>query len=168
MTAVAYRWTEPPQKTTGINCTIVRWRGFPRISLRAQATRSSIMEGPGRSMLLPPAGDSAVAVTPRTGAIVRGQRRREAREMAGKWTQEEGAPRRTKTARRQHALPPRIVGGSGGLQSWPWKRRLTPRTERRIAGLGLPRMQGLAMGKGWHGVWHAAAANGNGHSGISS
>lgn len=33
--------------------------------------------------------------------------------------------------------------------------------EHRIVGPGLPRIQGLAMGKGWHGVWDAAAANGS-------
>lgn len=37
--------------------------------------------------------------------------------------------------------------------------------EHRIAGPGLPGIQGLAMGKGWRGVWDAAQANGNGRSG---
>lgn len=37
--------------------------------------------------------------------------------------------------------------------------------EHRIAGPGLPGSHGLAMGKGWHGVWDAARANGNGGRG---
>lgn len=37
--------------------------------------------------------------------------------------------------------------------------------EHRIAGPGLPGIQGLGMGKGWHGVWDAACAHGNGRSG---
>lgn len=37
--------------------------------------------------------------------------------------------------------------------------------EHRIAGPGLPSIQGLAVGKGWHGVWDAARSKGNGRSG---
>lgn len=37
--------------------------------------------------------------------------------------------------------------------------------EQKIASPGLPGIQGLAMGKGWHRVWDAAKANGNGRSG---
>lgn len=36
--------------------------------------------------------------------------------------------------------------------------------EHRIAGPHLPGIQGLAMGKGWYGVWGAATSNGNGRS----
>lgn len=37
--------------------------------------------------------------------------------------------------------------------------------EHRVAGPGLPGLQGVDMEKGWHGVWDAAWANGNGRSG---
>lgn len=37
--------------------------------------------------------------------------------------------------------------------------------EHLVVGPGLPGIQGLVMGKGWHGVWDAARANGNGRSG---
>lgn len=37
--------------------------------------------------------------------------------------------------------------------------------KHRVAGPGLPGIQGIAMGKGWHGVYDAAKANGNGRSG---
>lgn len=36
--------------------------------------------------------------------------------------------------------------------------------EHRMAGPGLPGIQWMAMGKGWHGVWDATRANGNGRS----
>lgn len=37
--------------------------------------------------------------------------------------------------------------------------------EHRVAGTGLQGLQGTAMGKGWHGVWDATTANGNGRNG---
>lgn len=37
--------------------------------------------------------------------------------------------------------------------------------EHRIAGTGLPRVQAMAMGRVWHGIWYATQANGNGRSG---
>lgn len=68
---------------------------------------------------------------------------------------------------RAHMVMTLNVGGSREalINAMDVDARILLIQEHRIAGLGLPGIQGLAMSKGWHGVWDAATTNGIGRSG---
>lgn len=107
------------------------------------------------------------------------------KEVAGKRQKATIIPKpkgRTETQRREHAgskkaahlgsthaHPVEAMNLGGSLEALVNAMETDARVlliqEHRVAGPGLPGIQGIPMGKGWHGVWDAATAKGNGRSG---